>query len=96
MYTDLSFFPGKLLRLSFHDCLKYKDGSGGCDGCLNWHGVGQRFGPGPLDHFSYKYPDIKETNNNGLEYTVELLETLYTSKSFPWGSPSLKETLKAS
>ena len=26
----------KLLRLTFHDCFKYKDGSGGCDGCLNW------------------------------------------------------------
>ena len=25
-----------LLRLTFHDCFKYKDGSGGCDGCLNW------------------------------------------------------------
>ena len=27
---------GKLLRLTFHDCFKYKDGTGGCDGCLNW------------------------------------------------------------
>ena len=26
----------KLLRLTFHDCFKYKDGTGGCDGCLNW------------------------------------------------------------
>merc|ERR1712128_301429 len=23
----------KFLRLGFHDCLKYMDGSGGCDGC---------------------------------------------------------------
>ena len=30
-----------MLRLGFHDCLKYTDGSGGCDGCLNWEGVGQ-------------------------------------------------------
>ena len=30
---------GKVLRLGFHDCLKYEDGSGGCDGCLNWDGV---------------------------------------------------------
>ena len=29
-----------VLRLGFHDCLKYKDGTGGCDGCLNWHGMG--------------------------------------------------------
>ena len=26
----------KLLRLIFHDCIPYADGSGGCDGCLNW------------------------------------------------------------
>ena len=30
--------PG-VVRLGFHDCLKYKDGTGGCDGCLNWHGM---------------------------------------------------------
>ena len=22
----------KLIRLAFHDCMKYKDGTGGCDG----------------------------------------------------------------
>ena len=27
---------------SFHDCIRYADGEGGCDGCLNWHGVGHR------------------------------------------------------
>lgn len=29
----------KMLRLGFHDCLKYTDGTGGCDGCLNWEGM---------------------------------------------------------
>ena len=24
----------KLLRLAFHDCFKYTDGTGGCDGCI--------------------------------------------------------------
>merc|ERR1719483_527731 len=43
MADDLGFFPAKLLRLSFHDCLRYVDGSGGCDGCLNWEGVGARY-----------------------------------------------------
>ena len=32
------FDAPKVLRLIFHDCLKYTDGSGGCDGCLNWEG----------------------------------------------------------
>ena len=31
-----AFSEFKTLRLAFHDCVKYKDGSGGCDGCLNF------------------------------------------------------------
>ena len=34
-----------LIRLAFHDCLKYsmdQGGGGGCDGCLNWEGMGFR------------------------------------------------------
>eukprot|EP00091_Calanus_sinicus_P022191 TRINITY_DN6914_c0_g1_i1.p1 TRINITY_DN6914_c0_g1~~TRINITY_DN6914_c0_g1_i1.p1 ORF type:complete len:367 (-),score=81.80 TRINITY_DN6914_c0_g1_i1:436-1536(-) len=27
----------KALRLAFHDCKLYEDGTGGCDGCLNFH-----------------------------------------------------------
>ena len=30
----------KIVRLAFHDCLKYEDGTGGCDGCLGWQGMG--------------------------------------------------------
>ena len=29
-----------IMRLVFHDCVRYTDGTGGCDGCLNWGGVG--------------------------------------------------------
>ena len=32
----------KAVRLGFHDCLRYSDRSGGCDGCLNWKNVGTR------------------------------------------------------
>ena len=64
----------------FHDCLKYADGTGGCDGCLNWHGVGVRFGDGAN---KWKFPDVGETNNNGLGPTVEVLEKIYTDKDFP-------------
>ena len=28
----------KIMRLAFHDCVRYTDGTGGCDGCLNWAG----------------------------------------------------------
>ena len=42
---------------SFHDCIRYTDGQGGCDGCLNWHGVGHRFrGSDALKYkLSYKH-----------------------------------------
>ena len=29
--SESGHIAAKFLRLSFHDCLKYKDGSGGCD-----------------------------------------------------------------
>ena len=32
---DVGFTARKALRLAFHDCIPYKDGSKGCDGCLN-------------------------------------------------------------
>ena len=32
---DIAFKERKMLRLAFHDCIPYEDGTGGCDGCLN-------------------------------------------------------------
>ena len=84
---------------SFHDCIRYSDGEGGCDGCLNWHGVGHRFaGLGDQDELKYKFleEDLKETNNNGLEHTVAVLEELYTNKNFPNGAMKLTKSLKES
>ena len=86
---------GKVLRLGFHDCLKYEDGTGGCDGCLNWEGVGYRY-PEEATH-KFMYPDIGKTNNNGMGPTVEVLEHIYTDTHFPKGhAPSLNVSLKAS
>ena len=33
--SNLGFSPTKAIRLAFHDCVPYEDGTGGCDGCLN-------------------------------------------------------------
>ena len=44
----------------------------------------------------FQYEDITSTNNNGLEYTVAVLEELYTNKNFPSGAPKLSESLKSS
>ena len=81
--------------LSFHDCLRYADGGGGCDGCLNWHGVGTRFSVDELK-YEFKVEDVTETNNNGLEYTVAVLEELYTNPAFPPGASKLSESLRSS
>ena len=44
----------KAVRLGFHDCLKYTDGTGGCDGCLNWEGV-------DVDHNPVKFAKNRQT-----------------------------------
>ena len=80
---------------SFHDCLRYADGGGGCDGCLNWHGVGTRFSVDGLK-YGFLEDDVTETNNNGLEYTVAVLEELYTNPAFPPGASKLSESLRSS
>merc|ERR1719232_1724602 len=82
----------KVLRLTFHDCLLYTDGSGGCDGCLNWVGMGTKF-DAPTQN---KYPDVKFTDNNGLRHSVEVLEAIYSVKTFPGGAPMLNVSLKDS
>ena len=80
----------KLLRLAFHDCVRYTDGTGGCDGCLNWKGVGKYYDDLPG---SNAYEDVKSTDNNGLQPTVEMLEALYMVPDFPTQSPVLTSSL---
>ena len=74
-------FPSeaKFLRLGFHDCVKYEDGSGGCDGCLNWHNMGFRHDR----KAEFEYDPPTKGDNNGLRHTVEVLEELYTNPDFP-------------
>ena len=92
IYTRLPN-AAKFLRLGFHDCLKYEDGSGGCDGCLNWENVGKIY----TEFEQHKYPDLHKSDNNGLECAVYLLEHIYTNASFPAKmAPSLKTSLKDS
>ena len=91
---NLLFFAAKLIRLSFHDCVPYKDGTGGCDGCLNWSNITDRYEL-YMPEWKFKYPDIKEGGNTGLEYTVWILEKLYTDKNFPPEAPKLVKSLKS-
>ena len=82
----------KLLRLAFHDCVKYEDGSGGCDGCLNWSGMGTFF----EDVKDQRYNDVSVGDNNGLRPTVEVMEAVYTVPNFPASAPVLQTSLKDS
>merc|ERR1719402_2041940 len=98
--------PAKLMQLAFHDCLKYVEdpeiGPNGCDGCINWHGVGYR-GPALLEqlprrrpHLVGAWPKFKETTNNKLQLSVRSLELIYTLTDWPPKSKALPESLRES
>ena len=84
----------KVLRLAFHDCIPYLNGSGGCDGCLHWKGVGTRFTNHTKHHYGYNVPSTGD--NNGMALTVEVLEEIYTNPNFPSQTPTLASSLRAS
>ena len=44
----------KMLRLGFHGCLKFSDGTGGCNGCLNNQHLGN-----PTLHFPRQKSGLK-------------------------------------
>lgn len=84
-----------LLRMGFHTCMKYKDGTGGCDGCLNfagifdlWH-VGQKGRPG-----AGKPGGVRA--NAGLQLLMDALEQIYIDPKFPGSSPTLPVSLRQS
>jgi hypothetical protein len=73
--------------------MRYTDGSGGCDGCLNWKGVGTQM-PNPNGaEDMYRFDPINETDNNGLDQIAEKLEMIYTSIDWPFLEPSLDVSL---
>jgi len=85
----------KTLRQGFHDCLKYPDGSGGCDGCLSktnmwhqWH---------PNDHEGeFNRPDQTGGDNNGMQAVSDILEGIYISADYPTKTPKLEVSLRDS
>ena len=98
MYNDRSgTTENKVLRLVFHDCIPYEDGTGGCDGCLNWKGM-----YAPLrDVFAganhkYTFEPIKKTSNQLLDRTAEQLEKIYKTINWPYVKPTLEVSLHQS
>ena len=85
-----------LMRLVFHDCIPYADGTGGCDGCLNWGGMDSET-PNPNDEaHKYKFDPINATDNKGLDGAAKFLEVIYTTLDWPLVTPSLTASLHQS
>ena len=97
MCRYILFHLYQVLRLAFHDCVPYADGKdvNGCDGCLHPGGMGTDFlqqeynDKGmPIKNSGtkmgdMKFPDVTKTDHNGLLYTADLLEVVYTDPAFP-------------
>ena len=94
--------PSLLIQLAFHDCLRYEDGTGGCDGCLNWAGVGYRspFAAAGIQKDKPElvdaWPKPTKTNNNKLQLSARTLELIYTMTDWPPGSKTLPFSLRES
>merc|ERR1719483_870915 len=82
MFSRMDNAP-KFLRLGFHDCIKYADGTGGCDGCLNWKGMDIKLAIGA----NARNLSVEDGGgNNGLGDTVRNLERFYTETTFLGGA----------
>ena len=89
-YTNMA---AQMLRLGFHDCAKYKDGGGGCDGCLEF---GQMFATKSQVNSIEKrvWNDTSVGGgNNGLQLAADYLEEVYTNPDFPSNAPFLDTSL---
>ena len=71
---------GKLVRLSFHDCIKDSE-TGGCNGCLNFDRMGvesrgKKFEGCQKDQTCEQDSLPKRTDNNNLLWVARVLEIL--------------------
>ena len=66
---------------------------GGCDGCLNWSGMGNGYSGFPGGDVVRDYAPVSKGGNNGLQTTVAALEMIYTNKEWPFTAPALEQSL---
>ena len=88
----------KFLRLGFHNCLKYTDGTGGCNGCLSNKNIGldNRHNCSIHGNSANNMPNINQTDNAGLELTADVLEEIYVNRDFPKLAEALPVSLAKS
>ena len=60
------------------------DGTGGCDGCLNWKHVGDATPNPNVEEDVYAFPPANVTDNNGLANIAFALELIYTNTDWPF------------
>eukprot|EP00928_Gymnodinium_smaydae_P026042 TRINITY_DN20556_c0_g1_i1.p1 TRINITY_DN20556_c0_g1~~TRINITY_DN20556_c0_g1_i1.p1 ORF type:complete len:670 (+),score=113.19 TRINITY_DN20556_c0_g1_i1:50-2059(+) len=82
-----------LLRLGFHSCVPYEDGTGGCDGCVSTEDMFVRYIR--RDPFLHR-PAEKKGSNGNMGPALDMLQKIYEDPAFPRGSPVLKKSLKDS
>jgi len=93
----------KFLRLGFHDCFKYADKSGGCDGCLNFENLFvvknmeelSNDGKKRTKHAGFPY-DFNSSANTNLAATADILERIYNDKDFGYQKHYLTKSLRES
>ena len=89
----------KIIRLTFHDCLRDAE-TGGCNGCLNFNGMGVE-GEGVKHQGCHKKQKCakdsqsKHTDNNNLFWVARVLELIYENKKPPF-APGNKFKLQTS
>ena len=64
------------IRLGFHDCLRYEDGSGGCDGCLSWQGMGWRT-PCPGRFMNDNEENMENVNDEKTSFAVQQVQQIF-------------------
>ena len=69
----------RLIQLAFHDCLRYSDGTGGCDGCINWSEMGMA--PPDLIKDGFKEED-DEADEDEETCKIKILNVTKTNLSF--------------
>jgi len=96
--------PAKFVRLAFHQCLLYTDGTGGCDGCLDWTKMGVQYGKknepsgnGPYDNSFDDPGDIAngDGDNNNMIMTVLALEHVFKDSNLGDNGLSLMDAKKS-
>lgn len=89
--VDLVANAPRALRVAFHDCLLYEDGSGGCDGCMQLTGLQDQVEP----LFQSLSPSTNITDNHGIQNTLAWLEDRYNEGMDSAGGLSLKQSGKS-